>query len=187
MSLDLPWSEEDRIWLQGLGLDLDPETEVRLARFHGLLAEANRVHNLTRISGPEDFLRKHALDALAFLAMVPGSRRAGSGSLLDVGTGGGLPGIPLLLLLPGWRGVLLDATRKKADAVQGFLDALDLADRAETAWGRVEDPACMPGRVFDLVVARAVKAMPLLIGWCAPRVAPGGMLVVSKEIGRAHV
>ncbi|MEB3238231.1 MAG: 16S rRNA (guanine(527)-N(7))-methyltransferase RsmG [Candidatus Sericytochromatia bacterium] len=177
---DLPWSDKDDAWLEALGISHLPDVCGALGRYRILLEEANARLNLTRVEGPEDFLRKHALDALAFLAAVPAEWRDRPCSVLDVGTGGGLPGIPLLLACPSWQGVLLDATRKKVEAVQSFLDPLGLSDRARALWGRAEDPACLPGMSFGLVVARAVKDLALLATWCAPYVAPGGRLVVSK-------
>ncbi|MEB3299384.1 MAG: 16S rRNA (guanine(527)-N(7))-methyltransferase RsmG [Candidatus Sericytochromatia bacterium] len=177
---DLPWGPEEEAWLTREGLGLDDGRRRLLARYRMLLEEANTRLNLTRLEGPEEFLRKHALDALAFWALVPDSWRQGPGTLLDVGTGGGLPGIPMLLVLEGWRGVLLDATRKKVEAVQGFLEPLGLSERALAVWGRVEDDRCLEGETYRLVVARAVKDLSLLLRWCGPRVAPGGRLIVSK-------
>lgn len=176
----LPWTAEDEAWLADRGIALDPAARAGLARYRILLEEANARLNLTRVEGPGDFLRKHALDALAFLAVVPPEWREESCAVLDVGTGGGLPGIPLLLACPAWQGVLLDATRKKVEAVSGFVGELGLADRARAEWGRVEDPECLRGERFRLVVARAVKDLGPLVAWCAETIAPGGRLVVSK-------
>jgi len=189
----LPWTAEDEAWLADLGIILEPAAREGLARYRMLLEEANTRLNLTRVEGAAEFLRKHAQDALAFLAAMPPEWRGESCSVLDVGTGGGLPGIPLLLACPAWQGVLLDATRKKVEAVRGFLGELGLADRARAEWGRVEDPACLQGARFRLVVARAVKDLGPLVGWCAETIAPGGRLVVSKgprgpeELERAAV
>jgi 16S rRNA (guanine527-N7)-methyltransferase len=148
-------------------------------RYVELLLAANATVNLTRIVDPAEVARLHLLDALSALpvldALVP--RRA-----LDVGSGGGVPGIVLALARPDVSWTLVDSVGKKADAMRGFGEALGLdnvaviAERAETL-GR--DPAHRER--FDLVAARACAPLPVLVEYALPLIRVGGALVAWKR------
>jgi 16S rRNA (guanine527-N7)-methyltransferase len=147
-------------------------------RFVGLLLDTNRRVNLTRVVEPEPVARLHLLDSLAALplidAMAP--RRA-----LDLGSGGGVPGLVLALARPKVSWTLVDSVRKKADALRSFAAALGLgnvevlAERAEVV-GR--DPQHRES--YDLVTARACAALPVLAEYALPLVAVGGSLLAWK-------
>src|SRR5918992_874799 len=111
-------------------------------RYVALLLKANRRLNLTRVVEPADVARLHLLDALSALPLIdalPDARRA-----VDLGSGGGVPGLVVALARPAQRWVLVDSVRKKADAVRGFTTALGL-DNVEVVAERAEilgrDPA----------------------------------------------
>ncbi|MFO0837914.1 MAG: 16S rRNA (guanine(527)-N(7))-methyltransferase RsmG [Phycisphaerae bacterium] len=116
----------------------------------------------------------------------PEVARAGSGipaRLLDLGAGGGVPGIPIAIELPGIRVTLLDATRKKIDATRRIVAALGI-ENVECIWGRAEEMArAAPlSRAFDAVVARAVAPLAKLVAWAAPFLRAGGVLWAYKSI-----
>lgn len=160
-----------------IGVDLAPAQIERLAAYLGLLLAMNERVNLTRITDPDEVWSRHALDALT---LVPELADVSSGGrVLDVGSGGGVPGIPLAIARPDLRVALLEATNKKADFLRGATRALSLdvevhADRAETlAAGEMRGS-------FDVVTARAVAAIDVLLGWTAPFAKKGGLLLFIK-------
>lgn len=150
----------------------------RVERFVALLLEANRRLNLTRITDPDEVARLHLLDAIAGLPFVDEARPERA---LDLGSGGGVPGIVLALARPDVRWVLLDSVGKKIDALRSFADALELtnvgfaADRAELA-GR--DPSHRERH--DLVTARACASLPVLAEYALPLLRVGGRLLAWK-------
>ncbi|MBU6429070.1 MAG: 16S rRNA (guanine(527)-N(7))-methyltransferase RsmG [Cyanobacteria bacterium REEB65] len=149
-------------------------------RYYQLLLAGNEKRNLTRITGEREVVIKHFLDSLAVLLGVPPSWQSQEIQLLDVGSGAGFPGLPLLLACPSWRGVLLEATRKKVEFLSQAIVELQLNDRVEALWGRSDSaPRSQIGR-FDLVCARAVTRLDQLVAWTLPFVKPGGRAVLSK-------
>ena len=151
-----------------------------------LLLDANQRLNLTRLVDPADVARLHVLDALSALPLLDelAPRRA-----LDLGSGGGVPGIVLALARPEVPWVLVDSVRRKADAMRGFVDALGLrnvtvlAERAEIL-GR---EAAFRER-FDVVAARACAALPVLAEYALPLVRIGGAVVAWKgTVGDAEM
>jgi 16S rRNA (guanine527-N7)-methyltransferase len=147
-------------------------------RYVELLLEANARLNLTRVVEPEDVARLHLLDALAALPLLDA---LGPETAVDLGSGGGVPGIPLALARPAVHWTLVDSVGKKADALRGFVQALELrnvevvAERAETL-GRSPTHR---GR-HELVAARACAALPVLAELALPLIRPGGQLIAWK-------
>lgn len=147
-------------------------------RFVELLLAGNRRLNLTRVTSADDVACLHLLDSLAALAEIDrmAPRRA-----IDLGSGGGLPALPLAMARPETRWTLVDSVGKKATILAEFVEVLGLpnvtviAGRAE-ALGR--DPLHR-GR-YDLVTARACAALPVLAELALPLVATGGSLVAWK-------
>jgi 16S rRNA (guanine527-N7)-methyltransferase len=140
-----------------------------------LLLEANARLNLTRVVEPDDVARLHLLDSLAALPLVP---RAGAA--VDLGSGGGVPGIVLALARPDVRWTLVDSVGKKADALRGFVAALDLTN-VEVLAERAELLGRGPSReAFDLVTARACAALPVLAEYALPLLRIGGTLIAWK-------
>jgi 16S rRNA (guanine527-N7)-methyltransferase len=155
-----------------MGLSFEPAEIERLGRFLAMLLEANRVANLTAIVHPEEAWERHILDSLTLLPLLaelpPGAR------VLDLGTGGGLPGVPLALCMPALSFTLVDATEKKTRIVRASVEALGLSN-ADVVAGRAEALGhvlgCKVGNertgafreAFDAVVSRAVGRLCLLI------------------------
>jgi 16S rRNA (guanine527-N7)-methyltransferase len=144
----------------------------------GLLLVANARTNLTRIVEPDAVARLHVLDAISALPLLDEleARRA-----LDLGSGGGVPGIVLALARPEIAWTLVDSAGRKADALRSFVGALSLsnvevvAERAEILG---QDPGHRGG--YDLVTARACAALPVLAEYALPLLALGGAAVAWK-------
>lgn len=157
---------------------LPPNFADAVERYVELLLHANRRLNLTRVVEPVAVARLHLLDALAALPLIDSMapRRA-----LDLGSGGGVPGIVLALARPDVAWTLVDSVRKKADALRGFVSALDLANVeviAERAELLGRDPAHRDRH--DLVTARACAALPVLVEYAVPLLAVNGSLLAWK-------
>ena len=147
-------------------------------RYVALLLEANARINLTRIVEPAAVARLHLLDALSALPLLD---QLAPARALDLGSGGGVPGIVLGLARPPVAWTLVDSVGKKTDALRGFVAALGLtnvsvvAERAETL-GR--DEAHRAG--YDLVTARACAPLPVLAEYALPLARLGGAVVAWK-------
>ena len=147
-------------------------------RYVFLLMETNRRLNLTRVVEPEGVARLHLLDSLASLPLVDSLDHSNA---LDLGSGGGVPGIVLALARPQVSWTLVESVHKKADALRGFVGALALtnvqviAERAETL-GR--DPAHRER--YELVMARACAALPVVVEYALPLLRIGGSLLAWK-------
>lgn len=151
-----------------------------------LVRAGNERINLTAVAEPRDMVLKHALDSAAVLAAV--DLRAGQ-RLLDVGSGAGFPGLTLGLLVPGLRVTLLESVRKKCTFLEEAGKALGLAaEEFEVIWGRAEEFAHAAGyrAAFDVVTARAVAELRILVELCLPFTRVGGTMVALKGPGAAE-
>ena len=119
-----------------------------------LLLRWNRVHNLTTVVEPEEIVTRHLLDSLTIASLIRGTR------LLDIGSGGGFPGIPLALALPDTHWTLLDSRGKRARFLQEVVNQLGL-ERITVVQQRVEH--YRPGENFDTLVMRAVAPLPKFV------------------------
>lgn len=166
--------------LERLGVAADGVTLDRLARYHALLTEWNARIDLTAVLDPEEMVDRHYLDSAAPLALglIPQGAR-----VIDVGTGAGLPGIPLCILRPDLRVTLLDAQRKRVTFLQAAIEALDLP--AQAVHMRAEDAARDEARreTYDVAVSRAVAATPTLLELTLPFVRVGGRAIAWKGPG----
>lgn len=174
-------------WLEAartLQAEPDDEAAFRAAceRLYGLLLAANRQVNLTRLTAPEDFLRRHLLDSLSALPWIPPQA-----ALADVGSGAGFPALPLALARADLPVTAIEATGKKCRFIETASQALDLGERVRVVHARSETLARQAAYCgqFDVVTARAVAALPTLLGWTLPLLRPGGRLVALK--GRPSV
>ena len=141
------------------------------AHFAALVVETNQTLNLTRITEPEAMAIKHFADSLTLLKAVPELRQ--KATVCDVGTGAGFPGVPLKIVRPDIQLTLVDSLRKRLKFLESTLETPDVT----LIHTRAEE---LKNARFDLVTARAVAALPKLIGWCGPLVKPGGYFVAMK-------
>ncbi len=161
-----------------IGGSLPPGFALGAERFVALLLAANRRLNLTRVTAPDEVARFHLLDALAALPILDAMA---ADDVLDLGSGGGLPALPLALARPAMRFTLVDSSTKKAAVLGEFAAELDLrnvaivAERAETLG---QDPRHRER--YAAVTARACAALPVLVELALPFLAIGGSLVAWK-------
>ena len=162
--------------LSALQLDADSSAQAKLSQYIALLDKWNRTHNLTAIRDPEQMVTHHLLDSLAVLGHLPQQARL---RVLDIGSGGGLPGIPLAIARQDWRVVLLDSNHKKAAFLRQAAIELDLAN-VEVCAVRVEDYAAEV--LFDVVISRAFSDLATFATVARRLVARGGRLVAMKGL-----
>jgi len=161
----------------GLGLSLAQREQ--LERYAEILVDWNATRmNLTRIVEPSEIAMKHFVDSLSVLTVVDvpfGAR------IIDVGTGAGMPGIPLKIARPDIKVMLLDSTAKKLTFCKAVIDDLKL-EGIEAVHGRAEDISRLPDHrhSYFAATARAVASLDKLLPWCVPFVAPGGVIVALK-------
>lgn len=155
-----------------------PQDDLRVAHWLGyleLLMKWNQAYNLTAIRDPAEMLTRHLLDSLAMAPLWTESE------LADMGAGAGLPGLPLAILHPGRRVVLIESNGKKTRFMREVKRVLGL-ERVEVVEARAE--AYCPPTPLAAATARAVAPISELAGWCRDWLAPGGRLLAMK--GRGH-
>jgi len=164
-----------------LGLLLTPQQREQFQVYYQELIGWNRRINLTAITDYEEVQVKHFLDSLTVVLALQQPLLKGM-RLIDVGTGAGIPGIPLKIVLPDIKVVLLDATRKKAAFSEYVIQRLELKD-VEVVVGRAEEIAHKSGyrQQFDLVLSRAVAPLTTLVELTLPFCATGGRLIAQKK------
>lgn len=160
-----------------LGIPLSEEAVADFGRYYDLLAERNRVMDLTAVSGEEDTARRHFLDSLSLLCC--GEELSGA-RIIDVGSGAGFPGLPLLLARNDLQLTLLDSLGKRVDFLRE-LTAL-LGKDVQCIHARAEEQARLEGwrESFDFAVSRAVARLSPLCELCLPFVRCGGALLAMK-------
>ncbi len=172
---DLPAAARDDLVAGLQALRLDPDLADPLARYLALMLRWNAAYNLTAIRDPREMVSKHLLDSLAMVPFVgPG---VGVPTLADLGTGAGLPGIPLAIAHPGLRVTLVESNGKKARFMREALRTLSLSN-AEVAESRIE-ALDRPG-AFAAITARALATLPLILELGGHLIAPGGTLLAMK-------
>lgn len=161
--------------LEALAMPLEPVVREQLLRYIALLAKWNRTYNLTAIRTQEEMVSHHLLDSLAIVPHLPMPAQAAA--LADVGSGAGLPGIPIALARPGWQVTLVESSAKKAAFLRQARLELGLANVAveET---RVE--RWHPLQAFSVVVSRAFSRLAEFVAACRHLVAPSGVLAAMK-------
>lgn len=177
-----------------LGLILGPRQLAAFETYYRELSLWNQRFNLTAISGYEDVQCKHLLDSLSCILAfpqhervqgipdtVPLQRPAQPLLVIDVGSGAGFPGLPIKIMLPDIRMTLLEATAKKVMFLRHMIEELGLPD-VQIIHGRAEDigQVAEHRERYDLVVARAVAALPVLLEYCLPLCRVGGRVVAQK-------
>lgn len=168
--------------LAELRLTLPEAARTRLMAYVTLLAKWNRTYNLTAIDDPLRMVSHHLLDSLAVLPHLPMARDAAT--LADVGSGGGLPGIPLALARPDWRVTLAEASEKKTAFLRQAVLELGLRN-VEVHQGRVEQ--WQPAQRFAVVISRAFAELARFMDASRHLVAPGGVLAAMKGAAPADL
>lgn len=159
--------------LAAMGLSLAPEAPARLAAFLKTLERWNAAYNLTAVREIEQMVARHVLDSLSVLPYVRGPR------VIDVGTGAGLPGIPLALARPELAFTLLDSNAKKIRFLTQAVHDLGLAN-VEVVHRAAEK--YRPAAPFDTVVTRAFAALPDMLASVGRLCAPGGAVLAMKGV-----
>jgi len=167
---------------QKLGLYLSPKQLEQFSIYYQELVDWNRRVNLTSITGYEEVQVGHFLDSLTVTLAMKLPAGVGSFGIIDVGSGAGLPGIPVKILLPDVKLVLLEATAKKANFLRHLIAKLVL-DNVEVVVGRAEEVAhdAQFRERFELVLSRAVAPLPTLAELTLPFCAVGGSFVAQKK------
>lgn len=160
-----------------LGLSIDDGKIMQFQKLAELLVEQNKTMNLTAITDPDGIAVKHFADSISVLTATEFAENA---RVLDVGTGAGFPGIPLLIMRPDLDLTMLDSTAKKLKYVANTVEELGLSanvlhTRAEEA-GQSKEYR----ETFDIVCSRAVAALNVLCEYCLPFVKVGGYFVAMK-------
>jgi 16S rRNA (guanine527-N7)-methyltransferase len=154
-----------------LGLDLPPDAQEKILAFLQLLARWNRVYNLTARRSAQEWMTHHVLDSLTVLPHVRGP------TLLDVGSGAGLPGLILAMARPDWRVVSVETVDKKASFQRQAVAELGLANVQVEAC-RVEELAL--GDKADIVISRAFSSLGEFVSLTRTLLKPGGQWVAMK-------
>ncbi len=164
-----------------LGIRLSETQMSRFVRYYDELARWNERVNLTAITEWEAVQSRHFLDSLS-AAQALSPLMLQSGSFIDVGSGGGFPGLPLKLAFPGMRGTLLEATAKKTAFLAHLSEILELED-ISVRTGRAETLAheAKMREAFDMALARAVAEVATLAELTLPFVRVGGIVVMHKK------
>lgn len=174
----------DRVLLKNeverLDIMLDEKALERFDTFAEMLVDWNTRINLTAITDPFEIVYKHFADSMLALAAVNVPQGA---SFIDVGTGGGFPGLPLLIARPDLHGVMLDSTLKKLMFVDHVLNRLELNNNGRTLHMRAEEAGIkvqLRNR-FDFCFSRAVANLRELSEYCLPLTKVGGTFVALKS------
>lgn len=157
-------------------IELEPSEEAIFRKFLSLFMEYNAHTNLSAIRTPEGIIEKHFIDSLML-----GNFIELHGKVLDIGSGGGFPGILLKVLFPDVDFTLMDSVGKKVRAMNHFIDSLGLTGiRAIQA--RAEEVVKLPKykRQFDFVISRATAYLPQILEWAEPFLAKDGQIILYK-------
>lgn len=155
---------------------LDALQHEKLARYLDLLAAANQTMNLTRIVDRPAAELHHIADALTLLPYLP----AGAIRIADVGSGGGVPGIPLAIVRPDARVMLIESTQKKGQFLLGAAAELGLSNITVLPQRAEEVGLSDLRETFDVAIARAVATLDWLAEWCLPLVKVRGRMLAMK-------
>lgn len=160
------------------GIPLTARQREQFQRYAALIVEWNEKMNLTAITKEEEVFVKHFFDSLTLIQALPMEK---VDSLIDVGTGAGFPGIPLKIVFPDLKLLLLDSLRKRVQFLRETTEQLNVAG-VETVHGRAEEVARQRAyrEQFDVATARAVAKMNVLTEYCLPFVRQGGWFVAMK-------
>jgi 16S rRNA (guanine527-N7)-methyltransferase len=171
-------TEQIRTAAEAVGVTLDDHQAAQFARYRDMLVEWNERFNLTAITDDASILARHFADSLTALSQLPSVFGA---TLLDAGTGAGLPGIPLKIARPDLDVTLVDGTGKKATFCQAVITDLGLAD-IRIIKGRAEELAHVKEHraKYRAVIARALAPLPTLVEYLLPFAKANGVVIAMK-------
>lgn len=199
--------DRSNLWLDTLHWQPHPSQTQQFQHLYAGILAGNQQFNLTRITEPDEFWEKHLWDSLRGIKgfwedggdggdregredggdgedrknIVASSPPSPSFTVIDIGTGGGFPGIPIAIARPDWTVTLLDSTRKKIDFLDRLLPTLGITN-AKTLVDRVEQIGQQPlyREQFDLALIRAVAAAPVCAEYALPLLKLGGLAILYR-------
>jgi len=162
--------------IEKLGIKCDEKKLIQLEKYYELLIEWNKVMNLTGIVEKKEVYLKHFYDSLTLCKIID---LKNYNNLCDVGTGAGFPGIVLKIFFPDLNIVLVDSLNKRIKFLNEVIKELDL-QKITTIHTRIEEYASLNHEKFDIVTARAVAPLNILLEYCIPLVKVSGYFVALK-------
>lgn len=165
--------------IEDLGLKLSATNIADLELFLQEMGRWNQVHNLTAIEGEKDSIRLHLIDSIAVLPVLRQFLTGPSPKIADLGSGGGLPAIPIAILQPEWQLSLIEAIRKKTAFLQHVRGKLKLKN-IEVLCERVEVAAVQQPAQFDAVISRAFTNLARFLELSLPFLKPDGLVFAMK-------
>lgn len=177
--------------LKEFQIDITKEQTNQFIRYYEILMEWNSFMNLTAITDFDEVIKKHFVDSVSLVKALPDIREK-KYTLIDIGTGAGFPGIPLKIIFPNLKILLLDSLNKRISFLNEVIDKLQLAE-IDAVHGRAEDFAKKKEfrESFDICVSRAVANLSTLSEYCIPFVKCNGYFIsyksekISKEFDSA--
>ena len=167
--------EKFQAWVNDYGMRIGSSHIAILSRYLSELLKWNKVINLVGLSS-----RQRILSELLFDSLIPLSYLPDKGNYLDLGSGGGFPGIPIKVCKPGLKLILIEAISKKASFLKQVIRLLELRDTTVLN-GRIEDNKnLLNPNGYDLITARAVSSLDQVILWCAPFLSQEGILITFQ-------
>ena len=166
--------------IEELGLNLSEANIADLELFLQEMGRWNQVHNLTAIENEQDSVQLHLIDSIAVLPVLRRHLVGLSPKIADLGSGGGLPAIPIAIVQPEWRLTLIEAVRKKTAFLQHVRGKLKLKN-IEVLSERVENVAVQQPAQFDAVISRAFTNLARFLDLSLPLLKPGGLVFAMKS------
>jgi 16S rRNA (guanine527-N7)-methyltransferase len=165
--------------IEGLGLNLSQANVADLELFLQEMGRWNQVHNLTAIADETDSVRLHLIDSIAVLPVLRQFLKGPTPHIADLGSGGGLPAIPIAIIEPEWHLTLIEAIRKKTAFLQHVRGKLKLKN-IEVLSERVENVAVQQPGQFDAVISRAFTNLARFLELSLPLLKPDGLVFAMK-------
>ena len=162
--------------LENIGITLDNDKLSKLEKYYNLLIEWNEKINLTGITKKEDVYLKHFYDSLTLAKIVNLNNIE---TVCDIGTGAGFPGLVLKIVFPNLKITLVDSLNKRINFLNEVIKELGLTD-IKTISSRIEEYGVKNRELYDLVVARALASLPMLLEYAIPLVKVDGYFVAMK-------
>jgi 16S rRNA (guanine527-N7)-methyltransferase len=166
--------------IEDLGLNLSDKNIADLELFLQEMGRWNQVHNLTAIKGEKDSVRLHLIDSIAVLPVLRQFLQGSSPRIADLGSGGGLPAIPIAIVQPTWQLSLIEAVRKKTAFLQHVRGKLKLLN-IQVMSDRVENVAMQQSGQYDAVISRAFTHLARFLELSLPLLKPDGLVFAMKS------